>query len=323
MRVMRVLRHYRGVPAAARGSAVAIGNFDGLHRGHRAVIGEAGVIAHGAGVPWAALTFEPHPRRFFRPETPPFRLTPFRTKMWRLAEMGVDVAVVLRFDARLATMEAEAFVSRVLVGGLAVRHVVVGPDFAFGHGRRGDAALLHRLAHKLGFGFTEITAVGEGAQRLASTGIRALVREGRVAEAIAALGEPFVIEGRVARGAGRGRALGFPTANLSLDGRLHPGPGIFAVRAAIAGEGRWHPGIAYVGRRPTFAGERLMLETMLFDFDGDLYGRRLCVAFHERIREDRTFASAEALAAQMTADCREARRILARAAPALVNPPAA
>jgi len=311
---MRILRHVRDAPRWARGAAVAIGNFDGVHRGHAAVIEAAGEHARALGAPWAVMTFEPHPRAFFTPDIAPFRLTPFRAKARRLAALGVEVMITLRFDAGLAATSAEDFVSDLLVAGLGVGHVVVGPDFSFGKGRRGDAHLLRRMAAAHGFGFTEIAPVGEGSGRYASTEIRALARRGAVDEVARALGEPWSIEGRVLGGEGRGRGLGFPTANLSLAGLLHPGPGIYAVRALIDGDDRWHDGAAYVGARPTFDGHEVLLETTLFDYDGDLYGRRLRVAFVERIRADRAFDDAASLSAQMAEDCRRARRILAAAA---------
>lgn len=328
---MRISRHYTGIAAAARGAVVTIGNFDGLHLGHAAVIAEAGRLARETGAPWAALTFEPHPRRFFQPSRAPFRLTPFRTKARRLAELGVDVLFNLRFDARLAGMEAEDFVREVLVGGLGARHVVVGHDFVFGKDRQGDARLLERMAAEAGFGFTEVAPVGHGGRPCSSSAIRALIRRGQVDEAATALGRAWEMEGRVRPGDRRGQALSMPTANLALEGVLHPGDGVYAVRAGVADRNRvtWRDGAAYVGTRPTFAGDSLLLEVHLFDFDGDLYGRRLRVAFVKRVRKDMTFDGAEPLAAQMVADCRSARRILADAragdaiAQPMSNPPAA
>ncbi len=322
---MRILRHFTGVEAAARGAVVTIGNFDGLHRGHAAVIAEAGRLARRIGAPRAVLTFEPHPRRFFQPGLAPFRLTPFRAKARRLAELGVETMVNLRFDGRLAGMEADDFVRDVLIAGLGARHVVAGPGFVFGKGRRGGAGTLERLAASEGFGFTQIDPVRLGADRCSSTTIRALIGRGRVDEAAVALGRPWEMEGRVRPGDRRGRDLGMPTANLALEGVLHPDPGVYAVRVGVAERAgiAWRDGAAYVGDRPTFAGDTLVLEVHLFDFDGDLYGRRLRVAFVKRVRADETFDGAEALAARMVADCRSARRILADTARPVSHPPAA
>lgn len=321
---MRILRHYTNVEAAARGAAIAIGNFDGMHRGHAAVISEAGRFAHDAGAPWAVLTFEPHPRRFFQPAIAPFRLTPFRVKARRLADLGVDYMVNLRFDSRIAGMEAEDFVHDVLVAGLGVRHVVVGPGFKFGKGRRGNDALMLRMAAAHGFGFTEVPAVRHGDAMCASTDIRDLIRRGHVDEAAARLGAPWEIEARVRPGAARGEAMGFPTANMAINRVLHPGPGIYAVRVGVTGQGEtvWHDGAAYIGARPTFAGDELLLEAHLFDFSGELYGQRLRVAFVERVRPDQAFDGPESLIAQMTDDCRRARQILDAAGP-ILNSPAA
>ncbi|MFQ5785128.1 MAG: bifunctional riboflavin kinase/FAD synthetase [Alphaproteobacteria bacterium] len=328
---MRVLRHYRNVEAAARGAVVAIGNFDGLHRGHAAVIAGAGRIARESGAPWAVLTFDPHPRHFFGRDTRPFRLTPFRIKAQLLAEMGLDYLFNLRFDTGMAGLPARDFVLQVLLDGLGVRHVVVGPGFVFGKGRLGDGDLLRDMAAREGFGFTEIEAVHSGGARCSSTDVRGLIRRGLVDEAAELIGRLWEIEGRVETGAAYGQALGFPTANLALDRVLHPGPGIYAVRARV-GDGNgvaWRDGVAYIGTRPTFAGTTLALEVHLFDFDGDLYGRRLRVAFVKRVRKDQTFDGPESLAAQMALDCRLARQILADARAAsgsaapLTNPPAA
>ncbi len=330
---MRIVRHFTGVADAARGAVVALGNFDGLHRGHAAVLGEARRIARARGAPLGVVTFEPHPRDFFGRASVPFRLTPFRVKARLLAAAGVDVMYNLRFDAALAAMEAEDFVTRVLVAGFGVRHVVVGPNFVFGKGRGGDDALLRRLAAREGFGFTEIAAVRQGERRCSSTEIRASIRRGRVDEAAAMLGRPWEIEGRVRHGAGRGHGLGFPTANIAIDHVLHPDAGIYAVRVGVAAQTRdawrngtdWRDGAAYIGTRPTFAGRGLALEIFLLDYDGDLYGRRLRVAFIERVRGDRAFDSPESLKAQMIRDCERVREILAdaRAADAQASPAAA
>lgn len=310
---MRILRHYTRVPQAARGAVIAIGNFDGVHLGHVAVIHEADRVARRCGAPLAALTFEPHPRQMFHPSTVPFRLTPFRAKARRLAELGVDYMINLRFGPQMAGLLAQDFVMKVLVKGLHVRHVVTGPDFVFGKGRRGNAYVLSHMAEMEGFGFTQIGAVSRGDKPYSATEVRVLLGRGLVDEATALLGRPWEFEGRVLAGDARGRRLGFPTANLAVEGRLHPGPGIYAVRAGLAEEGRtvWYDGVASLGRRPTFGGHTTLLEVHIFDFDRDLYGERLRVAFAERIRKEERFDSPESLKAQIAADCHHARRILA------------
>ena len=311
---MRILRNFHDVPEAGRGAVVALGNFDGLHQGHRAVIGEAGRIARHRGAPLGVLTFEPHPRRFFQPGTVPFRLTPFRPKMRLLAEFGVDMVYSLHFGPDIAGRLAPAFVADVLVNGLNVSHLVVGPNFVFGKGRRGNAYVLGQMAAREGFGFTEVEAATDGGQMYTSTDIRVLVRRGQVDQAAARLGRAWEIEARVQHGDGRGTTLGFPTANLPVEGSLHPGPGIYAVRVGMADGGAvaWHDAAAYIGTRPTFAGEETLLEVFLLDFKGDLYGKRLRVAFVERVRKDQTFDDADALMTQMAADCDRARDILGR-----------
>lgn len=309
---MRIFRHDR-VEAADRGAVLAIGNFDGVHRGHEAVIGTAGRLARAAGAPHAVLTFEPHPRRVLRPDDPPFRLTPFRAKSRRLAALGVDLLFTVHFDAGFAARSAEDFIDTVLVRHLGVRHAVVGYDFVFGHGRRGTAALLRERGAAQGFGVTIVDAVaGEGGAVHSSTRIRDLLTAGEPRAAAALLGRFWEIEGRVERGDERGRLIGFPTANLMLDDYLRPAPGVYAVRAGIEQGGRavWHDAVANLGRRPTFGGSDLRLEVHIFDFAGDLYGRNLRVSLVEHLRPEQKFSGIDALKAQIAADAQRARDIL-------------
>ncbi len=310
---MRIFRHDR-VGAADRGAVVAIGNFDGVHLGHQAVIGEAGRLARALGAPHAVLTFEPHPRQVFRPHDPPFRLTPFRVKSRRIEALGVDLLFTLHFDLAFAARSAEDFVETVLLKGLGARHVVVGYDFVFGHQRRGTPALLEERGATLGFGVTVVDPVAAGSGvRYSSTAIRDHLVAGQPREAAALLGVPWEIEGRVERGDQRGRLIGFPTANLTLDDFLRPAAGVYAVRAGVEQEGRieWHDAVANLGRRPTFGGSDLRLEAHLFDFTGDLYGRHLRVALIEYLRPERKFAGIEDLKAQIARDADEARTVLA------------
>ena len=313
---MRIFRHFKGLPGEVRGSAVAIGNFDGVHLGHRAVIGEAGRIARAGGRPWAVLTFEPHPKAFFRPAGEPFRLTPFRAKARRIAGLGVDHLVVLRFNAGLAQMPADRFIEDILADGLGASHVVAGYDFAFGHRRQGTCALLLKKGAELGFGVTSLRAVADksGAVHSATRARQALCA-GDPRGAAAILGRPFEIEGRVARGDARGRALGYPTANIGLGDSLRPAAGVYAVRAGWEEDGavQWRGGVANLGRRPTFGGEDLLLEIHVFDFAGDLYGRHLRVELIDFVRPEKKFDGIEALKAQIAQDSDRARRILAAA----------
>ncbi len=314
---MRIFRHDK-VDPADRGGVVAVGNFDGVHLGHQAVIGEAGRLARSCGAAHAVLTFEPHPRRLFRPDDPPFRLTPFRVKARRIEAMGVDLLFTLHFDAAFARRRAEDFIEEVLVQGLGARHVVVGYDFVFGHQRRGNAVLLAEKGAALGFGVSTVPPVEAPDGTLYSaTRIREHLLAGRPRAAAALLGRPWEIEGRVERGDQRGRTIGFPTANLALDDFLRPLAGVYAVRAGIEEGGAtvWRDAVANFGRRPTFGGSDLRLEVHLFDFAGDLYGRHLRVALIEHLRPEQKFAGLEALKAQIAQDAAQARAVLAAEPP--------
>ena len=309
---MRIFRHYSGLPADVRGAALAVGNFDGLHPGHRAVIGEAGIIARAAGLPWAVLTFEPHPRRVFNPDAEPFRLTPFRCKARLMEEMGVDCMIVLRFDRTFSERSADSFVRDVLVDGLGAAHVVSGYDFVFGHRRQGNCELLLRMGKEHGFGFTAQQAVeDDNGEVYSSTRVREYLGHADPVAASRLLGRTFEIEGRVVPGDDRGHSLGYPTANVHLGDYLRPAAGIYAVRAGFE-NGSWHDGAASLGTRPTFGGGELVLEVHLFDFHGDLYGRRLRVNMVEYLRGEEKFDGIGPLKAKMAEDCERARRILRR-----------
>lgn len=313
---MRLVRGFVDPPAAARGAVVAIGNFDGLHRGHQAIVRTAWQTARRHGAPLGVVTFEPHPRTLFRRGEPPFRLTPPRAKLRLLAALGVDVAIALRFDERFAATPAEGFANDVLGRGLAVRHAVVGYDFAFGHRRRGNPALLARAGSAHGYGVTIVDPQGDGREIFAASRIRDFLVQGRLDEAGAELGRFWEVEGRVRRGEARGRTIGFPTANIDLREALVPALGVYAVRvgAAAGGTTRWHDGVANLGRRPTFGGGGVLLEVHLLDFEGDLYGRRLRVAFVEFLRPEMRFAGIEALRERIAEDRDRARALLAERA---------
>ncbi len=312
---MRIYRHWRDVPAQGRGAVVAIGNFDGVHLGHQAVIAEAGQIARATGAPLAVLTFEPHPREFFGRTDGPFRLTPFRIKLREIAALGVDILYLLRFDAELAALEADDFIHSLLAGGLGVSHVVVGYDFAFGRARGGNFALLQQHAEKGGYQVDQVSVAGSEHGIYSASEARTLLSAGDVAGTARILGRPWEIEGRVQDGEKRGRQLGFPTANLAVGGTLHPDHGVYALWAglkdAASGGWQWHPAVANLGRRPTFDEKELLLEVHVLDFDGDLYGQRLRACFVERVRPERRFDGIEALKAQIAGDTASAREILA------------
>jgi len=311
---MRIFRHTSPLPTEARGAVAVVGNFDGVHRGHQAVIAEAGRIAQGLARARALVTFEPHPRSFFFPERPPFRLTPLRIKAHCIEALGVEYLFVLHFDRKLAALAPEDFVAQFLVEDLGVAHVVVGYNFVFGKGRAGNAATLAAIARRHGFGFTEVQpVVGDGGAAFSSTRIREHLREGRPDEAARLLGRCWEIEGRVVPGDSRGRELGIPTANIEIEEFLRPAHGIYAVRAGVdaGAETHWHDGVASFGTRPAVGNGPEVFEAHLFDFSGDLYGRHLRVALVEYLRPERDFDGLPALAAQMRADCDEARLILA------------
>ena len=310
---MRIYRHYDALPADARGAAVAIGNFDGVHPGHQTVIHEAGLIAGDMCRPWTVLTFEPHPRAFFTPGSEPFRLTPFRSKARRIAELGADLLIVQRFDKAFSSLPAEDFVNTVLVDGLGAGHVVSGYDFVFGHKRGGNCELLLAMGAKKGFGFTAVNAQTDSSgEAYSSTRVRERLGDADPRGAAAILGRDFEIEGRVARGEARGKSIGFPTANIPLGAYLRPALGVYAVRAAIEQENGeiWLDGVANIGVRPTFGGAGVVLEVFLFDFDDDLYGKRLRVRLVDFLRPEKKFDGVDDLKAQIAQDSAKAQKIL-------------
>lgn len=307
---MMVLHGAESVPAAARGAALAIGNFDGVHRGHQALLLAARDVAAKTGAKAGVMLFEPHPREFFQPERPHFRLTPLPRKLELLDSFGLDLAVVLRFDAALAGLSAEAFIEQVLVRQLGVSHVVVGYDFHFGKGRSGDPETLRQARAAHCFGVTVVAQVAEAGEICSSSAIRAELAQGDVQGAAEMLGHWWRVNGTVIGGARRGTGLGFPTANVALAAGTALAHGIYAVRVLLDGES--HEGAAYLGTRPTFDDGPPLLEVFLFDFDGDLYGREIAVEFIDFIRGDMRFDVEEALKAQMQADCDRARTILAK-----------
>jgi riboflavin kinase/FMN adenylyltransferase len=313
---MRRYHDFRGLTPADRGAAVAMGNFDGVHLGHQSVLALARAAAAELGAPLGVITFEPHPRSFFAPDAPAFRLMTADARARRLERLGVDALYELPFDARLAGLEPEAFASQVLADGLGLRHAVVGSDFRFGKGRAGDAATLAELGRRHGFGVTVAPLVSDDRGDFSSTAIREALAAGRPEEAARILGHWHRIEGPVLHGENRGRGLGFPTANLSVEGLSLPRLGISAVIVdVLTGPHRGrHAGAASLGVRPTFGENTPNFEVYLIDFNGDLYGEQLSVALVAYLRPEAKFDSLDALAAQMADDVAEAR---ARLAPVL------
>jgi len=296
---------------ALRGATVAIGNFDGVHRGHKAVIAAALARASALGRPSAALTFEPHPRAFFNPDEPLFRLTPEGAKLRLLAAAGLDGAIVLSFNAELAKLSAQDFVQRVLVDRFAISGAAIGFNFHFGANRAGSPEFLQAQGRQHGFTVDIVPPLLDGGRPVSSGPIRAALAAGRLDDAAEFLGYPWFVSGTVIHGDKRGRELGFPTANLQLDPACALRHGIYAVRTAIAG--RRYDGVASFGRRPMFDSGAVLLEIFVFDFAGELYGANIDVAFIAWLRDEAMFASATDLMRQMKEDSRLAREALARA----------
>ena len=307
---MRIVRDYQFVEPDDRGASVAIGNFDGVHLGHQSVI-DLARTAH-PDAPLGVLTFEPHPRSYFAPDAPPFRLMGPAARASRLEKLGVARLYELPFNAQLASLSPDAFAHEVLADGLGLRHVVVGADFCFGKKRTGTADDLVRFGHDMGFGVTIAPLVEHSAHTVSSTAIRTALSEGRPKDAAAMLGHWHRIEGPVIGGEQRGRTLGYPTANMSVDGLHLPAFGVYAVLVDVLDgphTGAYH-GVASLGVRPMFGVNTPNIETFLFDFSGDLYGTQLSVGLVAHLRGEEKFASLEALIAQMDRDSAEARAIL-------------
>jgi len=305
---MDVVTGWRDVPAQAKGAVLAVGNFDGVHRGHQAVLGRARDLAKETGKRSGAVVFEPHPREFFAPDQPFFRLTPLPVKLELLAALGLDETFVIEFGPDLSSLSAETFGTEVVTKGLGASHVVVGYDFTYGKGRTGTPAELKALGGKLGFSVGIVEPVANGGVIFSSSKVREHLRKGELEAAAEQLGYWWRVRGRVERGAGRGKGLGFPTVNLPLVPGQDIAHGIYAVRVEYKGR-RYH-GAGYVGPRPTFGGGQPVLEVYLLSFEGDLYGEEIDVEFIAHLRDDATFADGEALATQMRDDCRKVSALL-------------
>ncbi|TPE47371.1 bifunctional riboflavin kinase/FAD synthetase [Amaricoccus solimangrovi] len=314
---------YRGLAAGDRGAAAAIGNFDGLHLGHQSVLALARAAAAEIGAPFGVITFEPHPRAFFDPDAPPFRIMSAEARAHRLEKLGVEQLYELPFDAALAGLEAEEFISRVLGAALGLRHLVAGADFRFGRGRRGDVAMLRALGPSAGFGVTVAPLVRDAEGDFSSSAIRAALAEGRPEDAARMLGHWHRIEGAVVHGDKRGRDFGFPTANIWLEPLNLPKFGVYAATVdVLTGPHRGrYPAAASLGVRPMFDGKRPNLEAYLLDFSGDLYGAELSVALVSYLRPELRFDGIEGLVAQMWEDVAETRRRLAEAGQPLAAAP--
>jgi riboflavin kinase/FMN adenylyltransferase len=301
---MRVFRGFsRPVPGP---SAVAIGNFDGVHRGHAALLMRLVDAARQAGLPATILTFEPHPREFFAPESAPARLSTLREKLELLADAGVEQVMVCRFNAGFAALSAQQFIDSVLVAGLRTRHLIIGDDFRFGKARVGDFSLLQSAGAVAGFSVEAMSSVTVDGERASSSAVRKALAAGDMAQAASLLGRPYVIDGNVRHGDKIGRQLGFATANIRIKHNPLPMSGVFAVEVAGLGD-KPLPGVANLGIRPTLGGTRPLLEVHLFDFDRDIYGAHLSVRFVHKLRNEQRFPNFDALKAQIAADAMAAR----------------
>lgn len=309
---MKIIRDFQFVDQSDRGASAAIGNFDGVHRGHQYVIDIARAEAEKRRAPLGVMTFEPHPREYFAPDAPDFRLMNAEARANRLKWLGVDKLYELTFNDTLSALTPEDFAQRVIVDGLGLSHVVVGRDFHFGAKRAGDTETLKDLGRALGFGVTVAPLMEVDGLEISSTAIREALSEGRVRDAATMLGHWHRIDGIVIRGDQRGRDLGYPTVNMALTGLHQPRFGVYAVKVDVLSgphKGAYH-GAASVGVRPTFGENIPNIETYLFDFQGDLYGAHLSVALVDYLRPEEKFDSLDALITQMDADCAEARAIL-------------
>lgn len=304
---MKVFETYKSIPDAAQGSVVVIGNFDGVHLGHQALLQDAKKVANTTGKPLSVLTFEPHPKALFRPDDPPYRITPMGLKHERLSECGVDQVFSLPFDWDFASQSAEDFVQNILIDGLKAAHVFVGFDFKFGQLRKGtpqtiiDAGLTVSVIE-------EVT--DQSAGNLSSSHVRQLLRHGKIAQANAVLGWEWELRGEVFKGDQRGRELGYPTANMRLNNTIHPSYGIYAVMARLSGEDQWFMGASNIGIRPMFEVPLAQVETFIFDFDREIYGQTLRVRPIKRLRGEAKFNSLDDLITQMDKDCAQARDVL-------------
>lgn len=305
---MKIFTAAESVPPGARGASLALGNFDGVHRGHQAVV--AAAAAHDLAL--MAAVFEPHPRRFFRPDAPPFLLQTSAQRARALAELGVVVLHEIRFDRALADMTDAAFVQDILVARLGVKHVAVGFDFRFGHDRMGDGASLKRLCAAAGVTVDIVDAVDDTRHegKVSSTAVREALQAGDPATAADLLGRPWAIEGVVIDGFKRARGIGFPTANVGLGDYVRPLYGVYATMTDV-GDGQWRAGVSNCGVKPTVGGvAEPLLETHIFDFDGDLYGKRAETRLLHFLRPEQKFENFEALTKQIAEDSAHARRLL-------------
>jgi len=308
---MRIIRDLALCSAEYKAAVIALGNFDGVHLGHQAILREAIAIAKKRSAPSAVMTFDPHPREFFAPNQKKLRICSLRSKIELFSGLGVDVLFLVRFNKTFSSLSPESFVSNVLHHDLAASHVVSGYNFAFGKNRSGNTEFLTKISKQLGFGFTACEAIYDASGvSISSSAIRDHLAAGNVKKASELLGRTYTIEGKVRHGQKNGQKLGFPTANLSLKSLFSPRYGVYAVRFIIENEKQWHNGVVNLGIRPTFNQTEPLLEVHGFDIQHDLYGKRIRVELVEHVRDERRFPNIDALKSQITLDCIQTKSIL-------------
>ncbi len=309
---MHILRHPKHCPRSLQHSVIALGNFDGVHKGHQRVIATASEIATKYSAPLAVMTFEPHPAMVLRSDAVPMRITPFRMKLEHIRALQVDIAYVQHFSRQFAERTAESFIDDILLGALKVRHIVVGEDFNFGRSRGGNAALLTRMAEECGVGVSCVPAVKEGGEVCSSTRIRQMLRAGEIEAAARLLGYDYAITGKVRHGDKRGRLLGFPTANILLpEEQLVLAHGVYAAEISLDAGISWHDAVANFGVRPSVASSgKARLEVHILGFSQDIYGQRVQVRLQHYLRPEQKFASLEALQSQIAQDVQHAKDVL-------------
>lgn len=312
---MQIIRHYYECPETLKNSVIALGNFDGVHKGHQAVITTACDMAVSKSLPAAVMTFEPHPTTVLRPATPPFRIEGFKEKAQHIRELGVNALFVQLFNKAFSQFRAEDFVTKILVQHLAVNHVVVGRDFIFGHNREGNAEFLRQLADIHGFHFTQVAPVTMDEESCSSSNIRLALKQGNMPKVTAMLGRFYKLEGRVRKGDARGRTIGIPTANLLLHDILHPAHGAYAAYVRI--DNNRYDAIVNIGVRPTFLKTDVLLEAHIFNFNQDIYGKALTVELVAHIRPEQKFTGIDALKQQISEDITKAKYLLQESKTAL------
>ena len=304
---MQIIDNYDEVAENAKASVIALGNFDGVHKGHLGLIKQAVEIASRKDCPSAVMTFEPHPINVFKPEIKNYRLTDKDLKANLLEDLGIDFLYRIDFNKEFASITAKEFIEDILLNKLCASHIVTGYDYIFGHNKGGDTAMLEEYSKKLGFGYTKVEAIGDDA-RYSSTRVRNALKEANLSEAVAILGRNFKISGEVVKGDNRGKSIGFPTINIDMGEYIHPKCGVYAVSVLINGDSKAYQGVANLGVKPTFDGIEEVLEVHIFDFDKDVYGQQAEIEFLQYVREERKFESADELVEQIKQDCVTAKR---------------